>query len=106
MAEPPQAFRVVYPGQVRDQLLEWMRSASDPALRTSLAGELSTIDTQLATNPLQWGEVAYHLYQAGLAVCNGFHERIQVSYAVDEARRLVYVGWFKLLPGHPLVPPS
>jgi hypothetical protein len=106
MAGTPQPFHLVYPGTVRDRLQEWGRQASDPALRASLAKALHTIEKQLATDPLHWGEAAFDLHKAGLAVCNGFHERIQVRYAVDETRRIVYVAWFKLLPGHPLAPPS
>jgi hypothetical protein len=106
MAEPPQPFRVVYREKVRDQLLEWARRASDPSLRTSLAEALTAITTRLTTDPLEWGEIAYHLEHAGLAVCDGFHQRIHVRFAVDEARGIVYVAWFKLLPGHPLLPPS
>jgi hypothetical protein len=106
MAESPQPFRVIYPGQVRDQLLAWGRRASDATLRTSFANALNQIQEHLTTNPLEWGEVAYHLHHFGLAVCDGFHERIHVRFAVDEARRLVYVVRFKLLPGHPLAPLS
>jgi hypothetical protein len=106
MAEPPQGFRVVYPGQARDQLQEWERSASDTALRNAFLEALSAIQAHRKTDPLTWGERAFDLQHAGLAVCDGFHKRIHVRYAVDEARRIVYVGKFQLLPGHPLSPPS
>jgi hypothetical protein len=106
MTESPQPFRVIYPGQVRDQLLAWGRRANDPTLRASLANALSHVQEHLTTNPLEWGEIAYRLHHAGLTVCDGFHERIHVRFAVDESRRLVYVVRFKLLPGHPLAPPS
>ena len=106
MAEPPQAFRVVYPGKVRDQLLKWKRGTKDPALRSSLLATLSAIQKHLATDPLTWGERAFDLHHARLAVCDGFHERIHVRYAVDETRRIVYIGEYRLLPGHPLAPPS
>jgi hypothetical protein len=106
MAEGPQPFRVVYPETVREQLLQWSRQATDSAVRAALVAALNAIESRLSTDPLEWGETAYHLHHLGLAVCNGFHDRIHVRYAVDESRRIVYVRWFKLLPGHPLAPSS
>jgi hypothetical protein len=105
MADSPRPFRVVYPGTVRDQLQEWGRHATDPELRTAFAEALTAIDTRLAADPLAWGEPSYHLHHLGFTVCDGFHARLQVRFGVDEARRIVYVSWFKLLPGHPLAPP-
>src|SRR5262245_7044429 len=107
MAETPgPSFRVVYPARVRDQLQEWGRSASSQELRASLAEAMTDIDRRLATDPLTWGEPSYRLHRLGLVVCHGFHARIQVRFAVDQARGIVYVAWFKLLPGHHLVSTS
>jgi hypothetical protein len=105
MAEPhPRSFRPVYTGLVRAEFQEWRRRARAAGLAASLGQALSTIDRRLSTDPLEWGEPSHDLSKANLTVCDAFHERILVPYAVDELHRIVYVTGVRLLPGHPLHP--
>jgi hypothetical protein len=105
-AAASEPFRVVYPASVRQQLQEWESRATIGDLRAALAYALKEIDRQLSNGPLAWGEASYRLHRLGLVVGHGFHARMEVRFAVDETRRIVYVSWFKLLAGHPLLPPT
>lgn len=72
----------------------------------SLLEALQYIEHRLTTDPMEWGEAYRNLRDAGLVVYCGFHARIQVRYTVDNQRWIVYVTECRLLPGHPLYPPS
>jgi hypothetical protein len=103
MAESPShPYRIVYSGQVRQQIQEWARNAKERGILASFLEEIEVIEDQMASAPFEWGEKSHHLHSADLSVCDGFHARIHTHFAVDEGRQIVYVVACRLLPGHPL----
>jgi hypothetical protein len=97
-------YHVSYSGANLEQLRRWSDRAVDLGIGPAFAAALKTIHRKLTTDPLNWGDPSYRLHHLGLLVCHGIVWNIQAHYAVDEARRIVYVKDYQLLSGHPLGP--
>jgi hypothetical protein len=57
---------------------------------------------QLRVDPMGWGDPLHRYAQLGLVRCRGINPVLYVYYAVDEARRIVYIQQFFIRPGHAL----
>jgi hypothetical protein len=103
MAESPGLpYKVCCSSKNLEQLKAWGQKAAGLGIHDQFLGALKAINHKLTTEPLNWGDPQFQARQMGLVVCHGIHSPLQVYFAVDESRRIVYVRGFKLLPGHPL----
>ena len=87
--EPP--FQVSNSQRVAEQTRELGQLAATRGAGALFAAAVRTIHERLESAPLEWGEPRYHLRAMGLLVCHAIHAMLHVSYAVDEARRIVYI---------------
>ena len=85
------SYKLVLTGDQRQQLKTWAERASALARGEEYLALLRTINRQLTTEPLVWGDPWYSLSQLALKVYHRACTPLHVSYAVDEARRVVYV---------------
>ena len=99
---PGGAYRLSYPGWLKDKLREWGRRAAALGVVQRYTAALRVITDRLTAAPLEWGDPQYRLPALGLLVCHGAHDSLHVAYAVDEANRIVYLTNIRLLSGHPL----
>jgi hypothetical protein len=86
--------------------IQRVRSLAVLAQRLGILPELTAavrpIARQLADEPLSWGDPTHHLRHLGLLKHVRVYGFLRVYYAVDEARRIVYVTDVLPLSGHPL----
>ncbi len=81
------------------QLRSWAERATARGRKAEFLTTLKTIYQKLTTEPLIWGDPSYGLNQLGLQVYHRVCSPLHVAYAVDEARRIVYIKKFTLLSG-------
>jgi hypothetical protein len=79
-----------------------LQQAEALGLRDDFLATLTAINRNLTERPTTWGDPQYPLRQLGLTVYHGIHRLLHVYYAVDEARRIVYVQSFEIVPRSPL----
>jgi hypothetical protein len=97
MSLPP--YRVAYSGVCRDRARELMSRASLSGRSAELAQAIRDIDTRLKWIPLDFGEPLRDFPQLGLQERIASVPPLVVTFAVDEARHIVYVARpFTLLP--------
>jgi hypothetical protein len=99
---PGSPYKVACPGKELDRLKAWANEASELGIREAFIAALKTINERLTTDPLGWGDPYFHLRQLGVLLCHGTHAMIHVYFAVDEAKKIVYVKEFRPMPGGPL----
>ncbi len=99
-AEEP--FQVVFPQYILQNLKAWGQKAIALGIRQQFAAALRTVLAKMTVEPLRWGDPNFRLHNMGLLVCHRVYQMLDVTYAVDEQRRIVYVKEMKPLPGHPL----
>jgi hypothetical protein len=94
---PP--FRVVYSERCREQTRHLLTRAAAQGRFTEIAHVVREINTRLEWIPLDFGDPLHDLVHLGLREHVGVLPPLVVTYAVDEARRIVYVSVpFKVLP--------
>jgi hypothetical protein len=93
------SYKLVLRGEQRQQLRTWAERAAALERVEGYLAVLRTIYHQLTTDPLGWGDPWYHLSQLDLQVCHRACTPLHVSYAVDAARRVVYVRKLTLFSG-------
>jgi hypothetical protein len=99
---PGHSFQVVFPQQILARLKALAEKATAQGIGPRFAADLRVIVDSLIRDPLEWGDPSHRLHQLGLLVCNRVYAKMQVSYAIDEQRRIVYVKECKPLDSHPL----
>ncbi|MHB1422338.1 MAG: hypothetical protein ACYC3I_03905 [Gemmataceae bacterium] len=100
MDQSERYYRISFAGYSRQQL----NALRDQAIRLDIQDEFSKtmkwIDRQLSEAPLEWGDPMYHLRYLQLAMYRGTRTPVNVAYAVDEQRKLVYLTQIWPMPGH------
>ena len=95
-------FSVSVPGS-QDQAMERLADrARDRGLTDRLLTDARMMREQLTQNPLRWGDPVYDYHHLELVVCRSVLDLIQVYYAVDPIRQIVYVQQISAVPGRPL----
>lgn len=100
MERPETPYRVDYAGQYLRQLENLVKQAVHLGTYADFASTVRTIHQRLRTAPLEWGDPLYRLRYLGLLVHRGTHTPLNVIYAVDEMRKLVYLTQVWPMPGH------
>lgn len=98
---PRSAYRLCLSERNRRQLEEWAEQAKQLGILDQYVVAVKAIHQRLTRDPLTCGDPNYRLRHAGLIMCHGICAPLHVYYAVDEARRIVYVKEFQPLPGQP-----
>jgi len=84
----------------------WLRACGERAAERGVLNDytaaVKSIERRLATDPLEWGDPQNRLRHLQLLLYHGIQSPLHVYYAVDEARRIVYVQEIKPLPGRGL----
>jgi hypothetical protein len=99
MERPETPYRVVYAGQSLQQLNDLIEQAVRLGTLTDLEDTVKKIQQRLAAAPLEWGDPLYHLRYLGLFLFRGTLAPLNVIYAVDEQRKLVYLTQIWPMPG-------
>jgi hypothetical protein len=76
--------------------------AQELGILPQLTAAVRTITRRLADEPSSWGDPTHRLHHLGLLKHVRVYGFLRVYYAVDEARRIVYVTDVLPLSGHPL----
>jgi hypothetical protein len=92
-------YRIACPSPILAQLRAWGAAAIDRGEGAAYTDALKFINHRLTTDPASWGDPLYPLRKAGLTMYRGLRKPLQVHYAVDETRRLVFVKAFTLVFG-------
>jgi hypothetical protein len=94
---PP--YRVVFSGLCRETTTQLLERARAKGRLAEVAQAVRGIETRLLWVPLDFGEPRRDLVHLGVQLRSGTVPPLVVRYAVDEARRIVYVTLpFELLP--------
>lgn len=94
---PP--YRVVYSMLCREETRQLLARAAAQDRFAEIAQAIRDVNTRLEWIPLDFGDPLRDLVHLGLQERIGLLAPLTVIYAVDEARRIVYVSLpFKLLP--------
>jgi hypothetical protein len=104
--QPPRPFRLEYLPRHSDRFRAWQARANSPEARAALRTAFRHIEDLMRTQPSAWGDPIRDLRHARLSVRRGIHSGMIVEYAVDEARRIVYIAHIRLAPWHPLYQPD
>jgi len=98
MAEPESSgaapFRLILTGPAREAMREAGKRAKQSGTGASFTTTLRELQARLQAAPLDAGEPACFLKYLGLQVRAVGHGGLAVRFAVDEARRVVYVVSF------------
>src|SRR5271169_5459905 len=90
-------YRLACPAPVLAQLRAWGAAAVARGEGAEYVSALEFINHKLTNDPANWGDPLYPLRKVGLTMYRGLRRPLQVHYAVDETRRLVFVKSFTLL---------
>lgn len=93
-------YQVDYAGLFLRQLEDLVNQAVRLGTLADLAATVKTIHQRLSMTPLEWGDPLYRLRHLELIVYRGTLAPINVHYAVDEQRKLVYLTQVWPMPGH------
>jgi hypothetical protein len=93
---------VDWSGNAHDQLRDLANRAAGRGIRLLLAEELLEVQHRLENRPQEWGDPVRPLPFLGLQMLQGLYSGLMVVYAVDEARRIVYVRDIRAVLNHPL----
>lgn len=100
------SYQLVFTAEHRRQLTAWAERAATVGKTAEYLAALKTINAQLTTEPLVWGDPWYRLSQMGLQVYHRACTPLHVSYAVDTVRRIVYFKRLTLFSGSGLEEPE
>jgi hypothetical protein len=99
LSEP---YHISCPRAEQDRIRSWMMQARSSGCGDEFRAAVNQVVQHLRTDPVQWGDPLYRHEQLGLLCCRGLNPALYVYYAIDEARRIVYIQQFLLRPGHSL----
>ena len=99
--EPP-GYQVSWLGPARQVVRTLRQRAVARGLLPQLALAVDRAERRLLSDPLSWGDPECRLRHLNLLKCHGTSPPLIVYFAVDEARRRVYVSDVKVFSGHPL----
>jgi hypothetical protein len=81
-----------------------LNALEEQAIQSGIEEEFSSalkwIHQRLSKSPLKWGDPLYRLRHLELDLYRGTHTPLNVVYAVDEQRKLVYLTQVWPMPGH------
>lgn len=97
-------FKLVAAEYVRSQIKRLGQVALRAGQQQAFEADLDAAQHRLTTSPLEWGDPIYRLHAMGLTMYHAMSDFLNVHYAVDEARRIVYLKEVTLMPdaGFPL----
>jgi hypothetical protein len=95
-------FTVSVPGSQDEAMERLADRARDRGLTDLLLADGRLMRERLVHDPLGWGDPVYGYHHLKLIVHRAVLDLIQVYYAVDPARRIVYVQQISAVPGRPL----
>jgi hypothetical protein len=93
-------YRIDYAGQYRRQLEDLINQAVRLGTLADLEAAVKMIHQRLSTAPSEWGDPLYRLRYLELDLYRGTHTPLNIIYAVDEQRKLVYLTQVWPMPGH------
>jgi hypothetical protein len=93
------AYKLVFTEELRMQLRTWSERAVTRGILAQYAATLNTIQHQLTTDPLTWGDPSFDLNYLDLQVYQRACTPLHITYAVDVARRIVYATKLAAFPG-------
>jgi hypothetical protein len=103
MSDPANSlYEVVYSDYQRGVVRTLGKTAAKRGLRAVYLTAVRSMHYHMETDPLTWGDLQNRLHHLQLLLCHGIQSPLHVYYAVDEARRIVYVQEIKPLPGRGL----
>jgi hypothetical protein len=95
-------YKVVYSDYQIRMVRELGKKAAKRGLNNAYLRAIKFIHRRMRTDPLVWGDPQNRLRHLRLLLCHGTRAPLQVFFAVDEQRRIVYVREIKPLPGRGL----
>jgi hypothetical protein len=87
-------FHIVCPSAQLRRVERWLRDAAVGGPRERLLSTVRTVHDRLARDPETWGDPQYRLPFSGMVMYHRLLIPLQVFYAVDPGRRLVFVKAF------------
>lgn len=93
-------YQIEYAGQYLQQLEGLINQAVRLGTLADLAAAVKWIHERLSKLPSKWGDPLYRLRYLELALYRGTHAPLNIIYAVDEQRKLVYLTQVWPMPGH------
>src|SRR5437868_2583369 len=86
-------FKICLADLLRNRLIALAEQADrlGNSVRDQFVQSLRIINSELETDPLQWGDPLYPLKKLKLKTFHRLHQMLLVKYAVDEKRRVVYL---------------
>ena len=96
------SFSVSVPDSKAQAMERLADRARDRGLTNLLLADARMMREQLTQNPLRWGDPVYDYHHLELVVYRSVLDLIQVYYAVDHIRQIVYVQQISAVPGRPL----
>lgn len=100
MGRSKRSYRISFAGHSRQQLNALRGQAIRLGIEEEFSSTIRWIDRRLSVAPLDWGDPLYHLRFLELVMYRGTHTPLNVVYAVDEQRKLVYLTQVWPMPGH------
>lgn len=99
-----EAYHISWSQRVREDVAALVSQANAQDILSELAADLRTVADKLADDPLRWGDPLYNYHYLDLTLYRILLNLIQVEYAVDPVRRIVYIKDIIPLPGQALAP--
>ena len=94
-------YKVIISRKELDKLQSWGAWAVQAGVLDEYLVTLKTINYRLSFEPLDWGEPHYTLRQLNLAVMFGTFKMLNVWYAVQRDKCLVFVKLFQFRGDYP-----
>jgi hypothetical protein len=91
-------YKLVAAESIRSKIRRFAQIALHAGRQGAFRVDLYTVQRLLVTCPLEWGDPLYRLRAMDLMVYHGISEILNVHYAVDETRRIVYLMEVALMP--------
>jgi hypothetical protein len=98
----PESYRIDASERVRDRVRVLIFRAVRKGLIAELSAALTAMTSRLAADPTSWGDPYSRLRALDLLMYRRLEGPIIVYYAVDQARRIVYVRNVLPFPGRGL----
>lgn len=102
MPSDGQSFRLDHLSRVKEQIGQLATKAANLGILDELLDALRSVEQQLRTRPLDWGDPQFHTHKQGGRVFRALHPPLIVRYAVFEEEHVVLILDIKPLPSSPL----
>jgi len=99
---PGKSWKVSCSQDMLSRVRAFQSRAAELNIQPDFQRVMNTLIQQLLTDPLGWGDPQYRFHQLDLLQCHGICEFMQVYYAVDEERQIVFITELRPMPNHPL----